>query len=285
MKRYEFTIDQEKQIINLYESGKQIEQIANIFNISKTPISKLLKNRMIDIRDNSHKGRKYPIDETYFDNIDTANKAYVLGLLYSDGCNCAKLNHVKISLQERDAQILFSIIEDMQADRPLRIQKLSEKNSSWQDSYTYSFVNKHLSNHLIELGVVPKKSHILTFPNCVPEKYLSDFVRGYFDGDGHIEIGSHYFVTIAGTLQFCEGLQKCLKEKLNIDSKIYNTNIKESNIKILFISKKCRIYKFLNWIYDNSIFHIDRKYKSYLFFKDTIMNACRADNSKETKLN
>lgn len=43
MKRYEFTIDQEKQIINLYESGKQIEQIANIFNISKTPISKLLK--------------------------------------------------------------------------------------------------------------------------------------------------------------------------------------------------------------------------------------------------
>lgn len=37
---------------------------------------------------------------------------------------------------------------------------------------------------LINLGCVPNKSLILKFPtfDIVPEKYMSHFIRGYFDG-------------------------------------------------------------------------------------------------------
>ena len=36
---------------------------------------------------------------------------------------------------------------------------------------------------LLVLGMCPRKSLVLKMP-AVPQKYLGDFVRGYFDGDG-----------------------------------------------------------------------------------------------------
>ncbi len=38
---------------------------------------------------------------------------------------------------------------------------------------------------LILLGMTPHKSNTLKLPR-VPKKYFSDFVRGYFDGDGNV---------------------------------------------------------------------------------------------------
>ena len=53
--------------------------------------------------------RKYNIDETFFDVIDTEEKAYFLGLLYADGCNATNRNAVILSLKEDDKEILEKI--------------------------------------------------------------------------------------------------------------------------------------------------------------------------------
>jgi len=50
--------------------------------------------------------RKYSLNENYFDEIDTSNKAYILGFLYADGYNNRINNTVVLSLFKQDREIL-----------------------------------------------------------------------------------------------------------------------------------------------------------------------------------
>ena len=54
-------------------------------------------------------GYVYKIDETYFDKIDTEYKAYILGLIYADGCikqpKGNRQKQLSIVLQEEDKDI------------------------------------------------------------------------------------------------------------------------------------------------------------------------------------
>ena len=49
--------------------------------------------------------RIYGVNDEIFDNIDNQDKAYVLGLLYADGCNYEN-GRVKIDLVEEDIDVL-----------------------------------------------------------------------------------------------------------------------------------------------------------------------------------
>ena len=53
------------------------------------------------------------MDEKYFDNIDTQNKAYTLGFLFADGYNSISKSTVSMALQESDGYILDKIRADM----------------------------------------------------------------------------------------------------------------------------------------------------------------------------
>jgi len=53
--------------------------------------------------------------------------------------------------------------------------------------------SKKLFGDLQNLGGIRRKSLIMKFPN-VPDQYLADFIRGYFDGDGSV-----YFTTYLRT--------------------------------------------------------------------------------------
>ena len=82
--------EQFEEIANLYLQGYSIRKLEEKYGVSNSAISRVLRVLDIKARDNSHKGRKYTIDENYFDEINTPNRAYILGLLYADGCNHRK---------------------------------------------------------------------------------------------------------------------------------------------------------------------------------------------------
>ena len=53
--------------------------------------------------------RKYNVNDNFFDNIDTEEKAYVLGFLFADGCIYKKRSQVYIKLNRKDKCILEKI--------------------------------------------------------------------------------------------------------------------------------------------------------------------------------
>lgn len=54
--------------------------------------------------------------------------------------------------------------------------------------YRLQIGSRDMCEDLIKLGLNTQKTHHMPFPD-VPTKYIGSFVRGYFDGDGHVWSG------------------------------------------------------------------------------------------------
>lgn len=268
-KKNYITKDEEKIIVTMYRTGGYtIKRIANLVNRCDSSVRKILYKNNIKIeKDASSLSRKYNLDETFFDTINTEEKAYFLGLLYADGCNFEKTNHVSISLQEQDVDILYKLNICLKNQKPLRYISYKDK-PKWSNQYKIDIYSKYMSKQLASLGCISNKSLKLKFPKWIPDNLLNHFVRGYFDGDGSFGVYSSgksgYSVlslSIASTNEFCTYLSKLLEEKLKINSCIYSPKNKETKI-LKLSSKSAR--KFLIWIYKNSSVSLDRKYKKFL---------------------
>ena len=254
-------LEEYKNIVQLYNSGLSQQKIGKMYATSHTTIRKVLIKNNVVMRDNSHKGRKYTIDENYFDNIDSQDKAYILGLLYADGCNYLPQHRVKIELQERDKDILDKINIKLNSNKPLSFVELSGKNANWQNTYRLDITNKHISETLNNLGMVQNKSLVLTFPYWLDTLLYSHFLRGYFDGDGCLQ---KYFLTIVSTKEFCESVATICKNILDISTTISDIpNRPESNTKLLCITGISKMKKFLDYIYQDAELYVQRKYDAY----------------------
>lgn len=66
-----------------------------------------------------HHFNKYNYNDTFFDSIDTPDKAYILGLLYADGSITQDLGRTTISLQEHDVDVLEKINDLIESDKAL----------------------------------------------------------------------------------------------------------------------------------------------------------------------
>lgn len=203
---------------------------------------------------------RYKQNREFFKNIDSKDKAYILGLLYADGCNFIKGTRYKVSLvlHLKDKYLLEDINNLIGSERPLQV------------SYNTSILHlsgKEYSDDLTKLGCMAKKSLILEFPTKeqVPEEFLPDFIRGYFDGDGCIGISNNYLrVTIIGTEKFLLSLSDYLISK-GIDSKIYKQQ--SQKVYSLKVLRKDSVISFRNLIYDKAQLKLSRKYEKFLTLK------------------
>ena len=202
-----FTNELYERIKCLYLSGYTQKKICYDLLISEVGIKNTLKRSGIEKRTQSESNQKYSRDSHYFDIIDTVNKAYILGLLYADGCNHRNHNSITICLQEDDVQILKDIKDDLRYEGPLRLDTSYSKNPNHKNQYVLCINDKHMSEQLEKLGVVNGKSLIINFPKFLDNDLISHFVRGYFDGDGCIyydEKRSKCRTSICGTYDFCK---------------------------------------------------------------------------------
>lgn len=249
----------EKDIIYEYMSGTSMKNIAKKYNTSSYTVKKILVNNNIRIRTQSECVRKYNINEEYFNEIDTKNKAYILGLLWSDGCNKLSKANVTIRLQKEDEHILMSIKKEMECEQPLYYRHGIQ--SHHKDVCSLEINSSKISHRLNELGMYPNKSLTLKYPNWLDEKLHSSFIRGLFDGDGCIKKYG-YGATITGTYDVCIKVGEILTNQ-----GIYNyvSHLKCNEItSTVFINKHLEAEKFFRWIYDDAELYIQRKYNLYL---------------------
>ncbi len=261
------TDKQKIEVVEKYLTGDYTcQKLGNEYNITKVSIRDILIRRGIKLKSNSESHRKYTLNENYFDIIDTEDKAYFLGLLYADGCNCTNNNCIEISLQEEDKSILDTFNITIGSNKPLYFKQIKVKNPKRKNQYKLEIVSKYMSQKLLELGCIPKKSLTLKFPdeNQVPHYLLQHFIRGYFDGDGHIGIyNKRIYFNIVSTIHFCIHLKDVIEKQLNIICKI--NNVKSNTItKRLVITGNMNIKNFLDWLYKDATVYLDRKYNLFL---------------------
>lgn len=248
------------EMCEMYLSGQTVEEIASFYGVSDNALSHRFDQWGVERRH-----RKYKLNEHYFDDIDTPNKAYILGMLYADGYNNVKERLVRLKLQERDKDLLESIRNEVESERPLQLVEYNKYNANWQDAYALFFGSVWMCKALAEKGVVQNKSLILQWPTFLPNHLYSHFLRGYIDGDGHIpKRKSDYRVELVSSIWFCQGVEQYLEQELNIKCQIRDACCKNDITKVVWVSGKEQSKRFLDWIYQDSDLKLERKYNTYI---------------------
>jgi hypothetical protein len=119
--------------------------------ISSGCIGKTLDKNNLPKRTYSDANKRFGRNSHYFDEIDTPNKAYILGMLYADGCNNRTHNAIHLQLQEEDKNILKRIKNELEYEGKLRFNPLHEKNQKHKNSYILCINDEHMSKRLESL--------------------------------------------------------------------------------------------------------------------------------------
>jgi len=210
------------------------------------------------------KSRAYGVDENFFDKIDSEGKAYLLGIIFSDGSVSSKSNHINISSNDRDM---------IEACR--KLLKTTSPIHQYENYFCLIISNQNLRNSLINLGVIPRKGwKELSIPS-IPKKLIRHFLRGMYDGDGSFYLDkreNNRYVYLCSSLssasyQFSQEIKNTLEEQLNISfHKIrFDSKGDGKGSYQLRLSRKEDVKKFVNYLYRNSSYFLKRK---YVFVKD-----------------
>lgn len=245
---------EQEQLISDYIDGVQVKELAIKYHISTVAIYGLLKRRGFTMKPQTEAQRKYSIDESFFDSIDTEEKAYFVGFLFADGYNNTERHSVNLSLAEKDREILEQLSACLKTNKPLQYVEYHNGNTSNQ--YRLVIANKHISEQLESLGCTRAKTFTCEFPSWISQEMKRHFLRGYFDGDGHIGLTKHVArFEIVGTEKFCESvaellMQECYEKYIEILD-MHNTittkhdrycKICGSKIKKGFYCRKCQYH-------------------------------------------
>ena len=131
-------------------------------------------------------GIKYSVNENFFKSW-SKKMAYVLGYIYADGyiLDAPSMRGKYISITSIDKESIERIKCWLCSDH-----KVIERPSQWLNgnlAYVLRIGSHRIYDSLFQHGLYPNKSLTMRLPK-IPQKYLMDFVRGYFDGDGCISL-------------------------------------------------------------------------------------------------
>lgn len=159
------------------------------------------------------------INKDFFDCIDTEEKAYWYGFICADGYVAGNGNYVGIQLKATDKEHLekFALIFGC---------NLHKHDGERKGVQTFGFGVHVGSRYLVKVlksySLDNNKSKSLTWlaTDPVPSNLMSHFIRGFFDGDGWVSVGSgscrrQYGAGFIGTLNFISNLKLFLEQELD----------------------------------------------------------------------
>jgi hypothetical protein len=240
-------INRNAEMVELYVSGVSSTVLGEKFNISSRQVRRTMVKLGVETRD-AGQPRIHSVNEDFFKTW-TPEMAYVLGMIASDGC-ISTFN--SFSIAQKEKYILEKISEALSYDTP--IITINEKTKC----HSLSVNSKKMVKDLMDIGITQRKSLTLEFPN-VPNEYMSHFIRGIFDGDGHISRKVAYVSIASGSECFAISLHNILKHNG------FNVNIKQnSGIYRIVITTLASVQLFSQWIYkDCGDLYLIRKFETF----------------------
>ena len=268
-KKKTLTKSQVKELKQLIDNGAFLKEVAEYFNLDPETMKLRLKELNLQIKNTNRVNRR--IDSNYFSIIDSPIKAYWLGFLFTDGSvdHYRTTGRIRLQLQEKDIEILEKFKEDLKLDCKIIYDK--RENST---CCSVEFVDEQIFNDLNKYNIIPNKTYKVDhLPlDKIPNKYLSAFALGLFDGDGGLSISDDCSTDV--TLNFTayhetevQDFQKLINQLVGI----------ENNNKNFFTSAwhtqwrgRLQVLKILDCLYKNCPRFLKRKYDKYLKLKNSL---------------
>lgn len=246
-----------EDIISLYQEGKTPIQISEVYNCSPINISRRLKKAGFNVVRDSTKRRytrlnRTEVDTSFFENIDTEEKAYFLGIMFSDGS--VSRNQFYLKLKDEDVVVKFK--EALKCNYAIRHNEIPYYN------YILQISSIKMCEDLTNLGCCPNKTRVLKFPN-IPNSLYRHFIRGFLDGDGCIRVGKTLGTSSLDIACASQEFIITLKEVL-APIAIHIGISKEKKYDVWHLRCGGRQVKtILDWLYKDSTVYMDRKYFKY----------------------
>lgn len=273
----------EEKVIFDYFKGETFKELKNRYKIQRNKVLNILKLYNLKERSkiefpnnrNRNKTRRYKYDQTFFNHIDTQEKAYFLGFILADGH--VSDSGLEISISEIDSHILYEFIKCIGGNNKI---KHGKKFNKIQNVY-WEYCRLHLTSidirdALNKLGLYKNKTYNISIPHISIE-LQSHFWRGVFDGDGWVskyQWDSKKLIKTTNTIKVYKRTSFefgvcghyntiCALNNFLIQNHIKAGIGKHSSIFRLRISNKDRI-KFIKLLYNNASegLYLIRKYKT-----------------------
>ncbi|MGL5068652.1 MAG: hypothetical protein ACRC6T_12720 [Sarcina sp.] len=256
--------EKEKIVADLLNPELTFEEVYKKHNAGYR-ICRKIKEEFNVSRKIAKRKKEFSFDEEFFEKIDSEEKAYWLGFLYADGCLIKKGEHycVKLQLAKKDRDHIVKFRNSVKSNASVN-DYIDKQNC---ESSRLMLNSKKAFFDLIEKGCGMRKTHELVFPNInqVDERYLRHFMRGYFDGDGTINIMkdcNQIRFQVLGTSAF---LQAYI-EKLPLPTEQINALKlqKTRGIYTLQIAGNIKARKIFDYMYNDASIFLERKHEIYL---------------------
>ena len=189
----------DEMIIEMYLNGMAYKEMLPIIGLSSRGIRGVLYKHNVKMNRERSSGqpRKHKVNENFFKTW-TNEMAWVLGMYITDEYILSS-----ITLSRRTPTLLINSAE--------------------------------IINDLALLGVLPRKSLTVPFPN-VPDEYMASFILGVIEGDGWVQDTGYVMNITTGSILFAEGLLNVFStwklrceitnEKTKLDRTIYRVWVK-----------------------------------------------------------
>lgn len=198
--------------------------------------------------------------------VDNELEAYLLGFFYADGCvskfESGAYRTFRITLSEKDQDYLQWIANVINEHLHTTY---SLKYISSNKAYSLSVYKSDFVSRLVNLGITNNKTYennAFVFNN-IPTNLKYHFVRGYFDGDGSISFYKKKNRCHVGIVSLNHQLISAIQEYVYHIFK-FGTIRMDKQYSRYQICGNVSTKKFLDWLYKDANYYMQRKYDKYL---------------------
>lgn len=207
------------------------------------------------------------INENFFTTWSD-KMAYVLGVIYTDGvihyvkASHAKKKYLRFGVSQKEPELLEKVLALMDSTHRIRKKRINLKTNPTTINF-FEIQRQNMCKDLINLGVTPKKSLTIKFPD-IPDQYVRHFIRGCWDGDGSIFENSRANFRasyISASYDFIFGFTMALK-KDRIKNIKFDVSKKENRTYTIYLNGNENCSKLFEYLYDgvSENMYLERKY-------------------------
>lgn len=228
-------------------------------------------------------------NENYFKNIDTSLKAYLLGFFIADGSislssGCKNSYRFSINLSEVDKYIIELYKNEICPNNKITINNCQRGAINRKPTAMLRWTSTKMKKDLEKLYNI-KQNKTLDFNfefnfNNLPEGYYFDFIRGFFDGDGHIsftQTSRQFTLGFYSTSKiFLKQIGEIISNRCNVKYIIDCNTKKNIDLYCLRFNANGKRYDFIkklyNLFYDNKKYYLIRKKIKFENYLNTVLN-------------